>query len=212
MRPPRKESRNHGMSLKVSASVIVWLCRIRSGHADERRAQQLVAGTYFLLVALILVESTCTLVGGHHPAASWVGIGRAAVTASTMPLLARAKRRVGTSWVHPRPSPRPRRIRSAPTSRSLCLLGCSRTHSRFGGGPIRLRRLPSLLRRQRKGSTAGAARAATAAELVIATRTAPPRVRRAPRRGGETDPKYVRTPVASVCGMVGRSTRRHLSR
>jgi divalent metal cation (Fe/Co/Zn/Cd) transporter len=35
------------------------------------------------------------LIGAHHPAVSWVGIGLAAFTAPTMPLLARAKRRVG---------------------------------------------------------------------------------------------------------------------
>jgi divalent metal cation (Fe/Co/Zn/Cd) transporter len=75
--------------------VIVWLYRLRSGHADERRAQQLVAATYFLLVAFILVESSYTLVGGRHPDVSWVGIGLAAFTAATMPLLALPKRRVG---------------------------------------------------------------------------------------------------------------------
>jgi divalent metal cation (Fe/Co/Zn/Cd) transporter len=75
--------------------VIVWLYRLRSGQADERRAQQLVAGSYFLLVVFILVESSYTLLGGPHPDASWVGIGLAAVTAPTMPLLALAKRRVG---------------------------------------------------------------------------------------------------------------------
>lgn len=75
--------------------VIVWLYRLRGGHADERRAQQLVAGSYFLLVAFILVEASYTLVGGRHPDASWVGIGLAAFTAPTMPLLALAKRRVG---------------------------------------------------------------------------------------------------------------------
>jgi len=75
--------------------VIVWLYRLRSGHADERHAQQLVAATYFLLVAFILVESAYTLAGGRHPDASWVGIGLAAFTAPTMPLLALAKRRVG---------------------------------------------------------------------------------------------------------------------
>jgi divalent metal cation (Fe/Co/Zn/Cd) transporter len=75
--------------------VIVWLYRLRSGHADERRAQQLVAATYFLLVAFIFVESVYTLAGGRHPDASWVGIGLAAFTAPTMPLLALAKRRVG---------------------------------------------------------------------------------------------------------------------
>ncbi len=75
--------------------VIVWLYRLRRGQADERRAQQLLAGTYFLLVAFILVETSYTLVGGHHPAASWVGIGLAALTTPTMPLLALAKHRVG---------------------------------------------------------------------------------------------------------------------
>jgi divalent metal cation (Fe/Co/Zn/Cd) transporter len=36
-----------------------------------------------------------TLVGGDHPETSWVGIALAAVTAPTMPLLARAKHNVG---------------------------------------------------------------------------------------------------------------------
>jgi len=75
--------------------VIVWLYRLRSGRADERRAQQLVAATYFLLVAFIVVEASYTLAGSRHPQASWVGIGLAAFTAPTMPLLALAKRRVG---------------------------------------------------------------------------------------------------------------------
>ena len=48
-----------------------------------------------MLVVFIVAESVATLAGGRHPAASWVGIVLAAVTALTMPLLARAKRRVG---------------------------------------------------------------------------------------------------------------------
>jgi divalent metal cation (Fe/Co/Zn/Cd) transporter len=77
--------------------VVVWLFtgrRLGSERA-ERRAQQMIALSYALLVAYILVESTRTLLGGDHPAVSWVGIGLAAFTAPTMPLLARAKRRVG---------------------------------------------------------------------------------------------------------------------
>ena len=80
-----------------SGLVVVWLFtgrRLGSEQA-ERRAQQLVAASYALLVTYIVVEATRTLIGGHHPAASWVGIGLAAFTAPTMPLLARAKRRVG---------------------------------------------------------------------------------------------------------------------
>lgn len=81
----------------LAGFVIVWLftgSRLRSETA-ERRAQQLVAASYFVLVAYVVVESTRTLLGGHHPATSWVGIGLAAFTAPTMPLLARAKRKVG---------------------------------------------------------------------------------------------------------------------
>ena len=43
----------------------------------------------------IAVESLRDLVAGHHPQASWVGIGLAVVTLAAMPPLARAKRRVG---------------------------------------------------------------------------------------------------------------------
>ena len=81
----------------ASGLVVVWLFtgrRLGSERA-ERHAQQLIAGSYALLVVYILVEATRTLVGGQHPNASWVGIGLAAFTATTMPLLARAKRRVG---------------------------------------------------------------------------------------------------------------------
>lgn len=63
--------------------------------AAERRAQKLIAISFFILAAYVTVESLRTLLGGHHPDKSWVGIGLAAVTAPTMPLLARAKRRVG---------------------------------------------------------------------------------------------------------------------
>ena len=61
----------------------------------ERRAQQLIAASYALLVAFIVVESSRTLLGGQHPETSWIGIGLAAFTAIAMPLLALAKRRVG---------------------------------------------------------------------------------------------------------------------
>ena len=43
----------------------------------------------------VTVEALRALAAGHHPDASWVGIGLASFTAVTMPLLARAKRRVG---------------------------------------------------------------------------------------------------------------------
>lgn len=81
----------------LAGLVIIWRFSGERGSSElaERRAQQLIAVTYFVLVAYIGVESIRDLAGGHHPEASWVGIGLAAFTAPTMPLLALAKRRVG---------------------------------------------------------------------------------------------------------------------
>ena len=81
----------------LAGVVMVWLftgSRLGS-HAAERRAQQLVAGSFFVLAAYVGVEAARTLLGADHPQTSWVGIGLAAFTALTMPLLARAKRRIG---------------------------------------------------------------------------------------------------------------------
>jgi divalent metal cation (Fe/Co/Zn/Cd) transporter len=82
----------------AAGTVIVWLFsgrRIADPQRAERRAQQLIAISFFALAAYIGVEASRDLIAGVHPDASWVGIGLAAVTAPTMPLLARAKRRVG---------------------------------------------------------------------------------------------------------------------
>jgi divalent metal cation (Fe/Co/Zn/Cd) transporter len=81
----------------LAGGVVLWLftgTRRGSGNA-ERRAQQLIAVSFFLLAAYVSVEALRTLVNADHPAASWVGIGLAAFTAPTMPLLAHAKRRLG---------------------------------------------------------------------------------------------------------------------
>jgi divalent metal cation (Fe/Co/Zn/Cd) transporter len=81
----------------LAGFIIVWRFAARRAHSEtaERRAQQLVAASYLILVVYIVVEATRSLIGGDHPEASWVGIGLAAFTAPTMPLLAAAKRRVG---------------------------------------------------------------------------------------------------------------------
>jgi divalent metal cation (Fe/Co/Zn/Cd) transporter len=77
--------------------VVVWLFTgaRRTSHTAERRAQQLIAGSFFILAAYVSVEGIRDLAGAHHASASWVGVALAGVTAPTMPLLARAKRRVG---------------------------------------------------------------------------------------------------------------------
>jgi divalent metal cation (Fe/Co/Zn/Cd) transporter len=69
--------------------------RRRDSESAERRAQQLLAVSFFILAIYVGVESVRTVFGTHHPETSWVGIGLAAFTAPTMPLLGRAKRRLG---------------------------------------------------------------------------------------------------------------------
>jgi divalent metal cation (Fe/Co/Zn/Cd) transporter len=83
----------------LAGFVVVWLFtgnRLGSDRA-ERRAQQLIAVSFFILAAYVGIEATRTLVAGDHPEVSWVGIALAAFTASTMPVLAAWKRRVGRS-------------------------------------------------------------------------------------------------------------------
>lgn len=81
----------------LAGYVIIWRFASHRVHSDaaERRAQHLIAVSYLVLVAYIVVEATRSLIGGDHSEASWVGVALAAVTAPTMPLLAAAKRRVG---------------------------------------------------------------------------------------------------------------------
>jgi Cation efflux family len=83
----------------LAGLVVVWrFSDRRDGTATaERRAQQLIAVSFFCLAAYVAAESIDALVAGLHPGPSWVGVGLAAFTAPTMPLLAAAKRRVGRS-------------------------------------------------------------------------------------------------------------------
>ena len=81
----------------LAGFVVLWLFtgrRVNSPTA-ERRAQQMIAVSFYVLAAYIGIAAIRSLVGGHEPDASWVGIGLAAFTAPTMPLLATAKRRIG---------------------------------------------------------------------------------------------------------------------
>jgi divalent metal cation (Fe/Co/Zn/Cd) transporter len=80
----------------LAGFVVLWLFTgtRRGSLAAERRAQQLIAASFFVLAAYVTVESARSLIGRDEPAVSWIGIGLAAFTALTMPLLAAAKRRV----------------------------------------------------------------------------------------------------------------------
>jgi divalent metal cation (Fe/Co/Zn/Cd) transporter len=80
----------------LAGITVVWrfaVARLSSDSA-ERRAQQIIAVSFYAIAAYVGVEATSTLIGGSHPDASWVGIGLAVVTLATMPPLAIAKSRV----------------------------------------------------------------------------------------------------------------------
>ena len=80
------------------ASVIIiwrfWGARALSETA-ERRAQRLVALSFFLLAPYVALESVRALVTGHEAETSWLGIGLAIASAVLMPAFGIAKRRVG---------------------------------------------------------------------------------------------------------------------
>lgn len=60
----------------------------------ERRAQQLIAVSFYAIAIYIAVDAVRALATGEHPHVSWVGIGLSAVTLATVPPLAIAKARV----------------------------------------------------------------------------------------------------------------------
>lgn len=87
--------------IETAASVLVGLrlaARLRHGEADEakeRRTLKAVAITFFVLAAYVTVEGVRALIVGEAPESSTVGIVLLVASVIIMPLLARAKRRVG---------------------------------------------------------------------------------------------------------------------
>ena len=89
--------------VESASAVLVGLrlsARLRHVHADERRerrALRLIALTFFGLAAYVTVEGVRSLLGGEAPDTSAVGIVLLVASVVVMPLLARAKRRVGVA-------------------------------------------------------------------------------------------------------------------
>ncbi len=78
--------------------------RLRHGHPDERRerrALRLVALTFFALAAFVVVEGVRRLAQGSVPEQSTVSVLVLMASAVVMPVLAAAKRRVGTALRDP---------------------------------------------------------------------------------------------------------------
>ncbi len=86
-------------SLIESVAGIILLWRFAASRASsesaERRAQKLIALSFYVIAAYVGFEALRTLFAGDHPEASWVGIRLSAVTLLTMPPLAIAKARIG---------------------------------------------------------------------------------------------------------------------
>jgi divalent metal cation (Fe/Co/Zn/Cd) transporter len=80
----------------AGGGVILWLFSGGRGRSDaaERQAQQVIALLFYAL-AVYVVAASVHAFASTHPETSSVGIGLALITAPSMPLLARAKRRVG---------------------------------------------------------------------------------------------------------------------
>lgn len=80
-----------------AAGVVVW--HLRGGDDDQRErwALRLIAVTFFLLAAYVIVEALRDLIVGADPDSSRFGVAIAALSLVVMPALARAKRRTGTA-------------------------------------------------------------------------------------------------------------------
>ncbi|MGK4578497.1 hypothetical protein [Kitasatospora sp. HPMI-4] len=81
----------------LASVIIVWRfsgSRMLSETA-ESRAQKAVAVTFFLLAPYIAYDAVTTLAAGDKPSTSWLGIALSISSLIIMPLLGRAKHRLG---------------------------------------------------------------------------------------------------------------------
>lgn len=81
----------------LASIIIVWRFtggRTLSKHA-ERRAQKLVAISFFILAPYVAVEGIRTLINADQAETSWLGIGITIASVLSMPPLGIAKKRLG---------------------------------------------------------------------------------------------------------------------
>jgi divalent metal cation (Fe/Co/Zn/Cd) transporter len=81
----------------LASVIVIWRFSGSRRLSDEaeRRAGRLVAVTFFLLAPYIAQDAVRTLLAGEHAATSWLGIGLSIASLIAMPLLGRAKQRIG---------------------------------------------------------------------------------------------------------------------
>ena len=85
----------------LSATVLIWRLLVESGDPQraeqvEHRALRLIGITFFVLAAYVGYEAAASLLAGHEPQSSPVGIVLTALSLVVMPVLAWRKRLVGT--------------------------------------------------------------------------------------------------------------------
>jgi divalent metal cation (Fe/Co/Zn/Cd) transporter len=81
----------------LASVIVIWRFTgaRRLSHEAEERAQKLVAISFFLLAPYIAQDAIRTLISADHASTSWVGIGLSVSSIVVMPVLGRAKQRVG---------------------------------------------------------------------------------------------------------------------
>jgi Co/Zn/Cd efflux system component len=78
-----------------SGLIILWQFRHRLPETREKQALRLMALSFYALAGYVAFESIRSLVVGHQPDASPVGIALAAASLAVMPFLSWAQRRTG---------------------------------------------------------------------------------------------------------------------
>jgi divalent metal cation (Fe/Co/Zn/Cd) transporter len=81
----------------LASIIVIWRFtgRRRLSLEAERQAEQLVAISFLLLAPYIAQDAVRTLIAAEHPRVSWVGIGLSISSMIVMPVLGRAKQRIG---------------------------------------------------------------------------------------------------------------------
>ena len=81
----------------LAAVIVIWRFTgaRRLSEAAEQQAQKAVAISFFLLAPYIAQDAVRTLIAGEHPSTTWVGIGLSVSSIVVMPVLSRAKQRIG---------------------------------------------------------------------------------------------------------------------
>ena len=110
-------------AIEALASVIViwrFTGSRRLSRDAERRAQRLVAISFFLLAPYIAQDAIRALIAGAHPHTSWLGIGLSVSSSSSCPNSATRSTASASAWDPARPPAKAPRTCSAPTSQQEC--------------------------------------------------------------------------------------------